>query len=67
MGVGAVAGATANRLEQPEVVVVLKRADGQAREPGEFVDMVSALSCCVTHNGENLSDAPAEQNVQLKC
>ena len=49
IGVGAVAGAAANRLEEPEVVVVLEGADGQAREPGEFVDLVSALSCNVTH------------------
>ena len=49
IGVGAVAGATAHRLEQPEVVVVLERADGQARETGELVDLIPPPNCAVTH------------------
>ena len=40
IGVGAVAGAAPHGFEQSEMVVVLQRANRQAGQPGEFVDLV---------------------------
>jgi hypothetical protein len=49
IGVGAVAGAAPHGFEQSEMVVVLQRANRQAGQPGEFVDLIAARTCHVTH------------------